>query len=75
MGALDRKSTNAIVDAIKNLDEGKTRSILADKFEKFKAKMIAQATENEVGAAYITEQIEQQLDVFCKQMSLFEDLQ
>ena len=37
--------------------------------------MIAQATENEVGAAYITEQIEQQLDVFCKQMSLFEDLQ
>ena len=75
VGALDRKSTNAIVDAIKNLDEGKTRSILADKFEKFKAKMIAQATENEVGAAYITEQIEQQLDVFCKQMSLFEDLQ
>jgi hypothetical protein len=35
--------------------------------------MIAQATEDEVGAAYIAEQIDRQLNDFCKQLSLFED--
>ena len=73
VGALDKKTNKAIIEAIKNLDERKTRSLLAEKFNKFKAKMIAQATEDEVGAAYIAEQIDQQLNDFCKQLSLFED--
>lgn len=73
VGALDKKSTKAIIDAIKNLDEEKTRNILAEKFVKFKKKLISQATENEVGVSYIAEQIENQLNDFCKQLSLFED--
>lgn len=72
VGALDKKATKAIVGAIKQLDERKTRSILAEKFGKFKAKMIAKATEDEIGTAYITEQIDRQLNDFCKQLSLFE---
>ena len=73
VGALDKKTTKALIEAIKNLDEGKTRDILAEKFNKFKAKIIAHATENEEGAAYIAEQIEQQLNDLCKQLSLFEE--
>lgn len=73
VGALDKKTNKAIIEAIKNLDERKTRSLLAEKFNKFKAKMIAQATEDEVGAAYIAEQIDRELNDFCKQLSLFED--
>lgn len=75
VGALDKKSTKQIVEAIKNLDEGKTRGILAEKFTRFRKKMIAQATDDEVGAKYIADQIEQQLNDFCKQLSLFEDLE
>ncbi len=75
VGALDKKNTNAVIDAIKNLDEEKTRRILTENFDKFRTKMIAQATENEVGAAYITEQINRQLNDFCIQLSLFEDLE
>ena len=48
VGALDKKTTKAIIEAIKNLDERKTRGLLAERFNKFKAKMIAQATEDEV---------------------------
>ena len=73
VGALDKKTTKAIIEAIKNLDERKTRGLLAERFNKFKAKMIAQATEDEVGAAYIAEQIDRKLNDFCKQLSLFED--
>lgn len=73
VGALDKKTTKVLVEAIKNLDEGKTKGLLAEKFKKFKAKLIAQATENEVGATYIADQIDRQLNDFCKQLSLFED--
>lgn len=75
VGALDKKSIKQIVGAIMNLDEGKTRGILAEKFTRFRKKMIAQATNDEVGAKYIADQIEQQLNDFCKQLSLFEDLE
>ena len=75
VGALDKKSAKALIEAIRNLDERKTRDILAEKFNKFKANMIAQATENEIGVAYIAEQIDQQLNDFCKQLSLFEDVE
>ncbi len=73
VGALDKKTTKALIEAIKNLDEGKTRGLLAERFKKFKAKLIAQATEDEVGATYIADQIDRQLNDFCKQLSLFED--
>lgn len=73
VGAFDKRSNKMIVEAIKNLDEKKTRSILTEKYEKFRAKLIAQATVDEVGAAYIAEQIDSQLNDFCKQISLFED--
>lgn len=73
IGALDKKTTKALIEAIKSLDEEKTRGLLAEKFKTFKAKLIAQATEDEVGAIYITDQIDRQLNDFCKQLSLFED--
>ena len=75
VGALDKKTSRTLIDAIKKLDEGKTRDILAEKFNRFKAKMIARATDNEVGAAYIAEQIERQLNDFGKQLTLFEGLE
>ena len=75
VGALDKKTSRTLIDAIKKLDEGKTRAILAEKFNRFKAKMIARATDNEVGAAYIAEQIERQLNDFGKQLTLFEGLE
>ena len=75
VGALDKKSAKNLVEAIKNLDERKTRDILAEKFTKFRAMMIEKATDNEVGTAYISEQIEHQLNAFCNQLSLFEDLE
>ena len=73
VGALDKKSTKAVVEAIKNLEEGKARDILVEKFDRFKAKMIKKATKDEIGAAYIAEQIDRQLNDFCTQLSLFED--
>lgn len=73
VGALDKKTAKALVEAIKNLDESRARELLAGRFKKFKAKLIAQATENEIGASYIADQIDRQLNDFCKQLSLFED--
>lgn len=73
VGALDKQSNKTIVEAIKALDGRAVRSILAEKFGKFKMKMIAKATEGEVGAAYIADQVGRQLNDFCKQISLFED--
>ena len=74
VGALSKAEISSIVSSIRNLDETAVRSILAKKFVRFKSKLIKQATGDEVGAAYIAEQIEQQLDDFCRQLSLFEDM-
>lgn len=74
VGALTKKERKEIVSAIKDLDEKTTRDILKQKFKAFKRNLIKQASQNEVGAKYIAEQIEQQLDDFCRQMSLFEDM-
>ena len=60
------------IEAIKNLDENKTRSLLAGRFKAFRAKLIKQATTDELGAQYVAQQIDQQLNNFCKQISLFE---
>ena len=72
--ALTKKEKKEIVVAIKSLDEQTTQSILSQNFRRFKRNLIKQASENEVGAQYIAEQIEQQLDDFCRQISLFEGM-
>ena len=71
--ALRKKDVLEVTKAIKKLDERKVRSILAARFGIFKKKLIKQATIGEIGAEYVSAQIEQQLNDFCKQISLFED--
>ena len=73
VGTLDKKNTKVLIEAIKNLDESKTRKLLAEKFQLFKVKLIAHATEDEVGTTYIADQIDHQLNDFSKQLSLFEE--
>ena len=69
-GALRKKDILDIVKAIKSLNEDKCRCILAERFQIFKKRLIKQATDGEVGAEYVASQIEQQLNDFCKQISL-----
>lgn len=71
-GALRKKDILAAIEAIKKLNERKIRGILVARFEMFKKKL-KQAVGGEVGGEYIAAQIEQQLNDFCKQISLFED--
>lgn len=71
-GALRKKDIAEITGAIKNLDEKKVRDILEDRFGTFKKKLIKKSTEGELGAEYVAAQIEQQLNDFCRQISLFE---
>ena len=71
-GALRKKDIVEAIEAIKNLNEKNIRKILAERFETFKKKLIKQATGGEVGAEYVASQIEQQLNEFCKQISLFD---
>lgn len=71
--ALRKKDVLDVTKAIKKLDERKVRSILAARFGIFKKKLIKQATIGEIGVEYVSAQIEQQLNDFCKQISLFED--
>lgn len=73
VGALRKKDVLELTEAIKNLDEGKAKDVLADRFESFKKKLINKATNGEIGSNYVADQIEQQLNEFCKQVSLFED--
>lgn len=71
-GALRKCDKIEAVKAIKKLDESKTRSVLASRFKAFRAKLIKQATNDALGAQYVAAQIDQQLNNFCKQISLFE---
>ena len=73
VGALRKKDISEITKAIQELDEDRTRSILAARFAEFKKNTLKQATADKVGSAYITSLVEQQLKSFCKQLSLFED--
>lgn len=73
VGALRKKDIAEITKAIQELDEEKTRSILADRFTVFRKNTLKQATADEVGSSYVTTLVEQQLKNFCKQLSLFED--
>ncbi len=71
-GAFRKKDISEITEAMKNFDEKKVRRILEDRFGIFKKKLIKQSTEGELGAEYVATQIEQQLNDFCRQISLFE---
>ena len=71
-GALRKRDISDIIEAIKSLNEEKTRSILAARFDMFKKKLIKKATDGEVGADYVASQIEKQLNDFCRQISLFD---
>lgn len=75
IGALRKVDKVEAIEAIRSLDERKTRSILAARFKTFKVKLIKQATDGELGVQYVTSQIDQQLNNFCKQISLFEDFE
>lgn len=73
IGVLTEEETINIIENIKNLEEGKTRRVLAENFKDFKLRMINQATAHEVGTEYIVNYIEQQLTDFCRQLSLFDE--
>lgn len=72
-GALTKDETTDVIQCMKNLEEGKTRRALAEKFKDFKEKIINQAAAQEAGAEYIVNSIEQYLTDFCRQLSLFEE--
>lgn len=72
-GALRKKDILDIIEAITSLNEEKSRDILEERFEKFKKKLIQQATNGELGAEYVASHIEQQLNDFCRQTSLFDN--
>ena len=71
--AFGKEDTAEIIKAIKDLNENKTRNILAARFEVFKKNFIKLATDGQVGAQYVAAQIERQLNALCQQISLFED--
>lgn len=75
VNALSKAEAKKLIDALKSLDEEKARLIIENRFNLFKRKLVSQATAGELGEAYITEQIEQQLNSMCRQLSLFEDMQ
>lgn len=74
-GALRNNDRAEMIEAMKNLDEGKARGVLAARFKSFKSKLTKKVTEGEIGAEYVTTLINKQLNDFCKQISLFEDYQ
>ena len=71
-GALRKKDIEEAIKAIKGLDGDTLRGILETRFDKFKKNFIKRATDGEIGTDYVTSQIEQQLNNFCRQISLFE---
>jgi hypothetical protein len=68
VGALSEDIVESVVMSIKNLDERKTRRVLAEKFEEFKWKIINQATAHEVGVKYIIDRMEHELTDFCRKL-------
>ena len=69
-GVIDDKEAKRIWGRIIKLDERETRKLLGSKFEIFKQKFIEQAVAGQIGADYIREQAEKQIDLLGKQLSL-----
>lgn len=71
-GVLNRKEKNKIIQAVQNLDERTVRELLLKHYEAFADIVKRNATEGEVGAEYILEEIEKQLTNVYRQLSLFD---
>lgn len=69
---LSDRDMNQIEDAIKNLDERRTRDYLINRFPDFKKTVIKNMSEGQVGAEFIVEQVEKQLQEIYKQITLFD---
>ena len=70
VGLLDVDDKIKIVMAIKKLDERKARKLLLSHFDDFRATVVKTVAADEVGAEYIIEQVENQLNDVYKQMTL-----
>ncbi len=73
VGLLDHDEKKKIISAIKKLDERKTRRLLLSHFEDFKRAVINVVAADEVGADYIIEQVEEQLNGVYMQMTLWDN--
>lgn len=71
-GILSRKEKNKIITSIKTLNERTTRELLLKHFQSFKKAVLKTATDGEVGAAYIIEELDKQLTNVYKQLSIFD---
>lgn len=69
---LGSKEKNQIIQAIKNLDERKTRELLLKYYDEFKEVVIKNAVDGEVGAEYIIEEIDKQLANVYRQLSIYD---
>lgn len=70
VGLLDVDDKKKIVMTIKKLDERKARKLLLSHFDDFRAAVVRTVVADEVGAEYIVEQVENQLNDVYKQMTL-----
>lgn len=72
VGLLNTEEKKKIVMAVKKLDERKTRKLLLSRFDDFRTAVIKTVVDDEVGAQYIIEQIENQLNDVYKQMTIWD---
>ena len=61
-----------IIQAIRELDERRTRDLLLEQFDRFRNKVVLTIPAGEVGAKYILSQVEDQLNAVYRQLSLFD---
>lgn len=71
-GILSRKEKNRIINSIKNLDERTTRELLLKHFKSFRKAVIETAVDGEVGAEFIINELDKQLTIVYKQLSIFD---
>lgn len=72
VGLLKADDKKKIVLAVKKLDERKARKLLLSHFDEFRAAVIQAVAADEVGAEYIIEQVDNQLNDVYKQMTLWD---
>ena len=72
VGAFSAKRKKDVIDAIKKLDERKTRELLLGEFKSFKKAVLSSAVSGEVGADYIVKVVEEQLTEIYKQLSIYD---
>lgn len=69
---LGREKEEEIIQAIRELDERRTRDLLLEQFDRFRNKVVLTIPAGEVGAKYILSQVEDQLNAVYRQLSLFD---